>query len=167
MNHSDYNQLQQTQWKRKLTVEEEARLHTALPKSPEVQADWEEEKMVAELLRQLPDAPVPSNFTAQVLLAVNRGDNSESSSGPWRWWQWLGSVRPAYWPALAGLVVCLSFFSYHEYRFVERNNLAKSVVTVSSAAALPSVELLQDFEAIHRLSHVSIPVDTELLAALQ
>jgi anti-sigma factor RsiW len=167
MNHSDYNQLQDAQWKRKLTVEEEARLTASLAKQPEVQANWEEEKMVAELLRQLPDAPVPSNFTAQVLLAVNRGDNSESSSGRWRWWQWFGSLRPAHWPAMAGLVVCVSFFSYHEYRSVERNKLARSVATVSSAAALPSVELLQDFEAIHRLSQASTPVDTELLAALQ
>jgi hypothetical protein len=167
MNHSDYNQLQQAQWKRKLTVEEEARLNAALAKQPGVQADWEEERMVAELLRQLPDAPVPSNFAAQVLLAVNRGDNTERSSGRGRWWEWAGSLRPACWPALTGLMVCLSLFSYREYRSVERNKLARSVATVSSAAALPSIELLQDFEAIHRLSHVSTPVDTELLAALQ
>ncbi len=123
--------------------------------------------MVAELLRQLPDAPLSSNFTAQVLLAVNRQDNRKVSSGGWRWWQWFASSRPAYRPAIVGLVVCLSFFSYHEYRSVERSNRAKSVATVSNIAAVPSVELLQDFEAIHGLSHVSTPVDTELLAALQ
>ena len=167
MNHSDYKRLQDVKWKRKLTVEEEAELNASLAKQPEIQADWEEEKLVAELLRQLPDAPLPSNFTAQVLLAVNRRESSKVSAQRRRWWQWLGASRPAYRPALAGLAICLSFFSYHEYRSVERSKLAQSVATVSSVAALPSVEILQDFEAIHGLSHVSTPLDTELLAALQ
>ena len=167
MNHSDHNHLQDAKWKRKLTVDEEAELNASLAKQPDVQADWEGEKMVAELLRQLPDAPLPSNFTAQVLLAVDRLAKPPVSSGRWRSWLWLGSLRPGQTTALAGLVVCLSFFSYHQYSIIERTKLAKSVATVSSVAALPSVELLQDFEAIHSLSHASTPVDTELLAALQ
>ena len=102
-------------WKRKPTIEEEAELNAFLAKQPEVQADWEDEKMVAELLRQLPDTHVPSNFTMQVLLAVKRRDSTKVPSGRWSWWQWLGSLRPAQGPAIAGLVVCLSFFSYHQY----------------------------------------------------
>jgi hypothetical protein len=167
MNHLDYKRLQDVKWKRKLTVSEEAALSVYLAKEPSAQAAWEDEKTIAELLRQLPDVPLSSNFTAQVLLAVGGERRRHLSSGGWLWWRWVGSLGRLQQTALAGLVLCLSFFSYHEYRSFERAKLAESVATVSRVAALPSVELLQDFEAIHRLSQASTPVDTELLAALQ
>jgi len=45
-------------------------------------------------------------------------------------------------------------------------NVVRSVEAASSLAQLPPVEVLQDFEAIHRLSRSPVRADLELLDAL-
>src|ERR1043166_4926015 len=67
MTESDYNQLREQSWRRKLSPNEEAELRAWLAAHPEAQADWETEAGLTEVLNRLPNAPVPSNFTARVL----------------------------------------------------------------------------------------------------
>src|ERR1700690_4482069 len=62
------NPLRELVWRRKLTEAERAGLRAP----PETQADLEFESLLTEGLARLPDAPVPSNFTARVLQAAER-----------------------------------------------------------------------------------------------
>ncbi len=71
-NDPTYNRLRELSWRRKLTGAEEAELRAWLAAHPDAQADWEAEAGLNAALGRLPDAPVPSNFTARVLQAVER-----------------------------------------------------------------------------------------------
>ena len=55
---------------------------------PEAQADWEAEAGLSEALGQLPDAPVPSNFTARVLQSVERESAAERRRRSRKWQLW-------------------------------------------------------------------------------
>ena len=59
-------------WRRKLTSAEQAELRAWLAAHPEAQAEWEAEMALNDVLDQLPDAPVASNFTARAVAAVER-----------------------------------------------------------------------------------------------
>src|SRR5215475_10049493 len=62
--------LRELNWRRKLTAAEEAQLQAWLSEHPELLADWETEFALSEALGRMPDAPLPSNFTARVLRAA-------------------------------------------------------------------------------------------------
>ena len=64
--------LRESSWRRKLTEAEQAELRAYLAAHPDARADWEMESALNAALTRLPDAPVPSNFTARVLQAVER-----------------------------------------------------------------------------------------------
>ena len=77
MNESDYQALVEASWWRSLTVEEQLRLDGWLAAHPQARVDWEAERSLNGLLTNLSDAPVASNFTAQVLQAVDRSEPAE------------------------------------------------------------------------------------------
>ena len=91
-----YNRLRELSWRRELTAAEEAELRAWLAAHPEAQADWEAEAGLNEALRQLPDAPVPSNFTARVLQAVEREAalRERRRGARWRVWHGRGAGCP-------------------------------------------------------------------------
>ena len=85
------NPLRELVWRRKLTDAERA----GLGAQPEVQADLEIESRLSETLARLPDAPVPSNFTARVLQAVER-ESVRPRAINWSWtWRMLVLVAEA------------------------------------------------------------------------
>jgi anti-sigma factor RsiW len=170
MNDAEWNELRETGWKRPLKPAEEARIQAWLAARPEDQAAWEEETSLSLLLDQLPQAPVPSNFTAEVLREVDSLERSgcggrltwQERLKPGRW------LRPRWALGLAStLTLVLGLAGLHFYRDNERKEIVSGVRMVSPLAALPHPEALQDFEAIHRLSAVPPTVDLELLAALE
>ena len=167
MNDPVYNEFLATAARRKLTVEEEARLQAHLAGHPELQAAWEEEVGLNRLLEQLPPAPISSNFTAQVLLALDRETRAPSRPAGAGWWQrfrWL-ELKPRY--ALAGLVLCVGLLSYWQNQVTQRAELAKDLSGVGGVAGVTTVEMLKNFEAINRLSQAPQTADLELLAALK
>ncbi len=166
MNGSEYNPLLEAAWRRRLTADEEARLATCWLSHPEAQSAWDEEMSLNHLLEQLPDVPVSSNFTAQVLQAVDREHRSPPERTRSFLWRWLPSVNLTQKATVAALLVGVAVFSWQQHRLSIRAELAESVAKVSSVAGLPSLEILQDFDAINRLSQVS-QADLDLLAALQ
>ena len=167
MNQSDYNQLRETAWKRKLTAKQEAEIKAYLANCPEARPEWEEERLLTQFLVQLPDAPLASNFTAQVLQAAKRQQSEASPAAVVRWWQRLGSRGWGYRSAMAVVIAGAGVLSYQQYTAITREELATSVATVSRVAALPSVAGLRDFDAIQHLDDVTAVIDTKLLAALQ
>jgi hypothetical protein len=114
------------------------------------------------LLRGLPDKPVPSNFTARVLQAVESETPAPSRAGSWTWWMHTFMPRAG---AVAA-VVCLGSFAWHGYRVQQRTNMAQSIAAISKVNPLANPEVLADYDAIRRLSQAR-PADEELLALMK
>ncbi|MBI3415689.1 MAG: hypothetical protein HY043_10300 [Verrucomicrobia bacterium] len=167
MNESAYQQLREIAWKRRLTPLEEKEMVAYLSLLPEEQAAWDEERQLTQLLQRLPDAPVASNFTAQVMQAVHR----EFADAPRTvekktWW----SVLAGRWlprTATAFVLVAAGMSAWQQMRISRRLDTARSLTAVSPVAGSQDVEVWQDFDAILRLGQLSAQVDTDLLKALQ
>ena len=153
------NSLRELLWRRKLTDAERVGLDT----QPEMQADLEIESRLSEVLARLPDAPVPSNFTARVLQAVER-ESARPRAISWSWsWAWRVFVPRA---AVAAVVIAFAGLGIHGYELnAHRAALAKKVVLMAAAQPMPSVDALKNFNAIQRMSQPH--ADDELLALLR
>ena len=164
MNESDYNQLKEKSWRRTLTAGEEAQLRAWLAEHPEAGADWETEIRLTDAMKQLPDATVPSNFTARVLQAVERETaTAHRPRMPALMWV-LRSLMPRV--AVAAVVLGVGLISYHRYEMKRRAELVHEVKVVAGVPSLPSPEILQDFETIRRMGATPGP-DPELIALLK
>ncbi len=124
--------------------------------------DSELEKRLTNALAKLPDAPVASNFTARVMAAIDL----EESRAQRKWkfnWNW-HSLLPRVSVATVALVLAGVAVNQHETS-VQRRQIADSVALVANQQ-LPSVDALQNFDAIKRMSQPA-HADDELLALLQ
>jgi anti-sigma factor RsiW len=167
MNDAEYQRLLEASWRRALTPAEEARLQAWLAAHPARQAAWQDEAALNRLLRRLPDAPLPSNFTARVLQAVAAEErHAAREPTPSRWFERLRGLLPKLAPAsLLGALLVAAVF---QYQAGQRFQAARAVATVSTvAAALPAPEVFEDFDAIRSLPTPGTPSDEELLVVLQ
>lgn len=141
-------------WRRKLSQPERA----ALQGKP----GWELEAQLTDALAHLPDAPVPSNFSARVLNAVDleAARESRSRSRRWNWHRLL--------PRLAAGTALLLFTGLGLQHFEttrHRGELARSLSVVARTESVPSIDALENLDVIQRMSQPA-PADTELLADL-
>ena len=162
MNESDYNELQEKSWRRKLTDAEEAARRAGLAEHPESGADWETDVRLTEALNRLPEAPVPSNFTARVLQQIERETPEAKRSGPSRWFFRLLLPRIA----VAAVVLGVGLFTYHETTVAKRAELVQGVKMVSSVPSLPGPQVMEDFDTIRQLNTTPGP-DPELIALMK
>ncbi len=151
-------------WRMDLTPAEEEELRRWLSAHPELEAQSESEQALTRLLNRLPARPVSSNFTSLVMQAVDREEHDKVAAPAGRRW-WLPEWTPRV--AWAALFLGLATLGLHEYRDHTRQQMAESVETVSTVAALPNPAVFKDFETIHQLGHIPPAADLELLAALQ
>jgi hypothetical protein len=160
-----YNRLRELSWRRQLTGPEQAELRAWLSAHPEAQDDWEAEAGLNAGLSRLPDAPVPGNFTARVLQAVEQEAAAElrRRDGKWLTWPWRRWLPRV---AFAVVVVGTGFVSYQKVEAANRRKLAESVAVVSAVSSLPSPDILKDFDAIQALNSTP-PPDEELLVVFQ
>jgi hypothetical protein len=155
--------------RRKLTSDEAVRWHDRLSGNPESVEEWERELELNRVLRELPDAPVASNFTSRVMAEVRREQAAEAArvsvSRP-NWLRWPGIRRLAF----AAVLGALATLSYQQYQVSARRHLAQSVAAFSQVA-LPTLEVARDFQAIEGLQQVSVVSasanEPDLLDALQ
>ncbi len=112
-----------------------------------------------ELLSRLPDAPVSSNFTARVLQAVELEESRGSRRRVFEW-NWRGFFQRITVGATVAVVAAVAL-QMHEHSLARRE-MAKDVAMVASQQA-PSVEALNNFDAIQRMSQTERP-DAELIA---
>ena len=117
-----------------------------------------EPQELRELLSHLSDAPVPSNFTARVMRAVELEELQAARTRGWRW-NWHALLPRA--AATATVVIAAGFAFYQHEIYNGRVEIAKNFVLVANA--LPSVDALQNFDAIQRMSQPA-HADEELLA---
>ncbi|MFZ0828716.1 MAG: hypothetical protein WAO02_14965 [Verrucomicrobiia bacterium] len=152
--------LRESSWRRKLTDAEQAELRAFFAAHPDARADWEMESALNAAFARLPDAPVPSNFTARVLQAVE-----PEAVHPPRWtWNWHGLVPRV---AFAAVVVAFSSLAIHHHEiYSQRVALVKSVALATGGQPVPSPEALENFDAIRRMSQPQ-HADSELLALMQ
>ncbi len=167
MSDAEHNPLIDAGLRRKLSAEERTRLDVLLAANPSQRAAWEEELSLNLLLRQLPDKPLASNFTAQVLQAIHRDSLAHSQIARVGWWQWLTAHGWITKAAFASLIVTTGLLSYHEHQMRTRTELARSVAKVSNVASLVSADVLENFDAINRLGQVPTQMDDDLYRALK
>jgi hypothetical protein len=168
MNESHLQKLREENWRRKLTAEEEAGLNEFLFGDPQAQADWEADAGLTHVLSQLPPAPVSSNFTAQVMSAVDHetGVHPRRVTQALEVRQWLRQCFPRIaWAALPAIALLLVYAGY-EFRQIRRAELAESVVQVSTVASVIKPETFKDFEAIALLSQLTVD-DSAFVRALK
>jgi len=158
-----YNHLREQSWRRKLTIAEEAELRVWLSNHPDAQPDSEAEAALTEMLGNLPEAPVPSNFTARVLQAIEREDAREARQPRANQGVWATLRRWLPKAAFASVLMGTALVSYHHHQL---RAAAKSVVAVSKVSPLPGPEILQDFDAI-RVMNRTPPADVQLLSLLE
>jgi negative regulator of sigma E activity len=113
------------------------------------------------LLTRLPDAPVPSNFTARVMQAVELEDARRPHRGNFFSRNW-HALLPRF-AAAAAVAMVAGFVFYQQGISNRRAALVKSVALVAQAQPLPSVEALQNFDAIRRMNQ-PVHADEGLLA---
>ena len=141
-------------WRRKLSAAE----HAALRAQPELEL----EAQLTAALGKISDSPAPSNFTARLLAEV---ELEEMRSARSRWhWNW-HSLFPRVAVACAVLIFAGVSLQQHEVRS-HRVVLAKEVAMVAMAQPPPSVDALENLDAIQRMSQPA-HADGELLAVLQ
>jgi small-conductance mechanosensitive channel len=167
MNDPLYNQLRELSWRRRLTGAEEAQLRAILAAHPQSQADWEREIGLNQLLEQMPNVPVDSNFTSRVLQVVEREVAGQSTAHA-TWWNWrwssLGWLPKT---AIAAVVLGVGLVGYHQYQATTRAQMARSLPKVSSVVSLSSPEVWENFQAINQLNRTPPQADRELLALLK
>jgi hypothetical protein len=154
----ELSQLREILWRRKFTGAE----RKALCAEPEISAELELESRLSETLAKIPDAAVPSNFTACILKAVELEESRSAHQRNSRWnWH-------AFLPRVAVVAVALVFAGlalHHHELYSQRAKLAQNVALVAESQPLPSVDALKNFDAIQRMSQPR--ADEELLALMQ
>jgi anti-sigma factor RsiW len=156
--------LREAAWRRQLTAAEEAELRAWLAAHPGAREDWEVELALTGLLARLPDTPVPSNFTARVLQAVERDAAAQDRRRVPRHRPFWRALVPRL--AVAVVILAAGWFAWQWHAHVQRLKLAQSVAAVANVRALPGPQILEDFEAIRRLRPMP-PADQELIALMQ
>jgi hypothetical protein len=167
MNEREFNDLRELGWRRPLTPAEAARGRQHLAGQRESQAEWEMDAALTQALHQLPDAPLASNFTAQVLHALEREASLPARSDlPFAAVRaWFNRVAPRLAGAVA--VVGLASLVWMQYSHQQQQRqFVRSAATILQASTVPNPELLQDFDAISHLSQLPPASDAELLTAL-
>ena len=126
------------------------------------QPGLELEARLTQALTKIPDAPVPSNFTARVFADIERAEMQAARPQIWALnWRLL-------WPRVAVTTAVLIFAGVSLQRYeihVQRTAFAKNLVLAARAPS-PGVDALENLDAIQRMSQSS-HVDNALLAALQ
>lgn len=141
-------------WRRKPTAVEREELHTR----PELEL----EARLTEALSRMPDAPVASNFTSRVRAAIDLEEAKSRRSG-WQWnWRLLLPRM-----AVAATVLFIAGIGVRNHQIAShRMAMARNVAMAATSAPAPSVDALENLDAIQRMGQ-STHADGELLADLQ
>ncbi|MBG86228.1 MAG: hypothetical protein CMO80_04930 [Verrucomicrobiales bacterium] len=168
MNEAEYRELLEIRRQRELTPAELHQLEQWLAAHQEHAEEWEEEDTLSKLIGGLPDAEISSNFTSQVWQKIELDAREREAPRP----TWLGFLRgqwlriPRLAWAVATLLLLVALVQKHEQP--ENNSeVAEALVPVSELVQVPTVEMLQDFDAINAMAHALTEPDMELLAVLE
>lgn len=160
----DYQRWCELSWRRPLTAREQAELRAWLSAHPEAQADAETERALSQALARLPDAPVPSNFTARLWQTIERDEATKvRTAAPRRTWGWRVLV-PRF--TVAMVVVGSGLLVYRHHESVQQVEFAKSFLAEAGATSLADPKVIADFEVICQLSPPTV-ADEELIKLME
>ena len=163
MNEAEYQELLEASWRRNLSSAEMARLHAGLAEQPNLQAGWEDESGLNRLLDQLPDAPVPSNFTARVLQEAQR-QAARPAPRPFLGNLWRRLFpRPVAGMAWVAIMLCLGWLAVQQAQTSSERRRNSELANFFKAAAPSDPTVFEDFDVIRRLPQAE---DEELFAVL-
>jgi negative regulator of sigma E activity len=155
-----YQRLREIGWRRKLKDAEQAELRAWLAAHPEAETEVASDTALNEALGRLPQASVPSNFTARVMQAIEREAAAERPPQVTAWW-WRRFV-PRLATAMVVLLAGVLFYRHSEVQ--KREELAEGLALVAGAAPLSDVTVLEDFDAIRSMTIETAAADEGLLA---
>jgi anti-sigma factor RsiW len=159
-----YQRWRELGWRRPLTAPEQAELRAWLIAHPEAQADAESELALNQALARLPDAPVPTNFTARLWQAIERDEKVKAHAGvPRRIWWWR-VLMPRF--AVATVVVGGGLLVYRHHESEQQVAFAKSFLAEAGGPFLADPKVIEDFEVICQLSP-STAADEELIKLME
>jgi negative regulator of sigma E activity len=166
MNEHEHREVLEASWRRSLTPEEEAALQLHLATHPDEQLEWDDEVALTAALRNLPNAPLSSNFTSQVLQAIDREEAAQqrtrsSVSG----WGWLRRWVPRFASVAVALTILLTVLNFYQARS-RRDATSVFAAAAPIVNALPAPEVLEDFDVIQQLRAAPEFNDQELVAVL-
>ena len=163
MNHDPvYQRLKEIGWRRALTDAEQAELRAWLATHPEAAADIELDAALNSTLAKSPDAPMPSNFTARVMAAIEQDAAAQrraTSRPKASWWR---VFIPRF--AMASLVVVTVGVGIRHNAATKRTELTDAAKQIAESRALSDMAVIEDFETIRNLNPVESTVDENLLA---
>lgn len=164
MNTPHGSQFWRTGLHRELSEGEIAEWEMRLAAQPGSAEQFHHEVELNRLLRRLPDAPVPSNFTSRVMQAVESRRPAIRCRSAWNLLTWAGAWRARI--AFAGLMLLAGFVSFQQYQESQRRELARSILQISTV--LPPEPLMGDFGVVSGLRRVSLSRESsfDLLDAL-
>lgn len=179
MDHQDDNALRDIIRKRKLNPDEMSRLDRRVKQQPSEGADWEAEELLTEALKQLPNAPISPSFTDKVMRAVELEATRRVPVRPVVS-AWARSFNLFQYATVVAVVMLAGWFAIEQRKAafdasdalaqaradLSRAQVARDAATFHASAPVPSIEWLQDFDAISRLSSMPYDVDLDLLAAV-
>ncbi len=156
-----YQKLREISWRRPLNEAEQAEWRAWLLTHPEAQAEAEADAVLNAALAKLPDAPMPSNFTARVLQAIEQEQAAAArpkAPPTTSWWH-------AFLPRLAVVcVVVLGGLGLWQQQRAKQKDLTHVAREVASADLLSDPNVLTHFDEIASLTPPEASPDEALLA---
>ena len=164
MNEAKFKLWLEEGWRGPLPEDQQRDLDKFLAAHPDLREEWESGRRLTQALSALPDIPVPSNF----MVLIDKGMEASSAPsrrarGPWLW-RWL-PASPWLRAGTGLAALTLALLGVHEYQIRSELQMARSVAAVSTLAAVPKMDWLENFDAIHEMAKAP-QVDEELVSLL-
>lgn len=169
MKNRSYQDWIDLHWQRTLTPEETGQWEAFLRENPNHHEAWKWDHQLIEGVHQLEDAPLSNNFTSRVIRSVEhlqpdsplQEDRKQRRESGWfsKWWS-LPAIRMAGTSA-----ILLAGFWIWQWD-PKAPNMVESITTVTEAETVPTLDELENFDAISGLAQTSTEVDWELVFAM-
>src|SRR5260221_10561607 len=102
--------------------------------------DLELEARLTEALAKLPDAPVPSNFTARVMQAIDLEETRSRRKWNFNWHMLLPRV------AVAMVAIVFGSLALHQHELSNQRHAIAASVALVAGQPVPSVDALKNFD---------------------
>ncbi len=157
-----YQKLREIGWRRPLHQAEQAELRAWLVAHPQAQAEVEADLILSAALAKLPEATVPTNFTARVLQAIEKEAAVAPRTAPPKSFWWTRVFLPRF--ALTAILLVGGTLVYQQNLKRQRGSLANVAQEIIAAGSFSDPTVLADFEVIASLSPTMALADEKLLA---
>ena len=166
MRQSEQQSWAEKTWRTAQAGDDQAPSAQWLAAHPAAQAACADDLRLTEMLNQMENVPVPSNFTALVLQAALR-----QPAAPRRGiWHWRFLLRPALLAPVLGLALLagsVGSWLHHQRKLELRTEVARNMADLAHLAPdSPGVDALLHFEEVRSLSQAAEATpDVDLLVA--